>query len=122
MKTALLILSSTFSLAAGDLSGRWQLEFQREPATAVYVADCLWEHEGAQLAGGCTSGFDSFATITGTVADSEVRFSLSYDADNSRTVMNFSGRIDRAGSIRGTWRVVDTRRDAAGGSFSATQR
>ncbi len=88
----------------------------------MYVADCLWEHEGAQLAGGCTSGFDSFATITGTVADSEVTFSLSYDADNSPTVMNFSGRVDRDGSIQGTWRVVDTRRDPVGGSFSATQR
>ena len=122
MKAALLIVSSTVLFAPGDLSGRWQLEFQREPATAVYVADCLWEQEDARLSGGCTSGFESFATIAGTVADSEIAFSLSYDAQKRPTVMRFSGRMDRAGSIRGTWHDVDTRNETAGGTFTATKR
>lgn len=122
MWTALLILISTVGSAAVDLSGRWLLEFQREEDSAVYVADCVWEQDGTRLTGGCTSGFDSIAEVSGKVTEAEITFTLAYDTERARNAMEFSAQLSRADLVRGTWRLASARGAGGRGTFTATKR
>ena len=125
MSTALValilsLLAGRVHAGAAELSGRWALEFQRKGSEAVFVADCVWEQEGTRLSGACASGFESLATVTGEVADPGVKLQLTYGADNA-TVMTFEGRL-RDAEVRGTWRSLDAKGNAAAGTFTAMRR
>jgi hypothetical protein len=116
-----LLLCAAAAVAAANLSGRWALEFQRDGASARYVADCVWEQEGDRLSGSCASGFDSIVTIRGQVGESRITFQFKAGTDGP--VMSFSGRLDdKASSVSGIWRSVDDRGDRAAGTFTAKKR
>lgn len=106
---------------AADVSGPWSVEFRRN-ATVVYVADCVWEQDGVRLAGGCTSGFGSIASLAGTVEVRHVTFELTASPDAS-PVIRFSGELnDSQTSVAGRWESIDRDGAREGGTFTATRR
>ena len=119
--SVLLWLHAAAAVEGVNLSGRWALEFQREAASARYLADCVWEQEGDRLSGSCASGFQSIVTVRGRVEVPNVTFEFKAGADGP--IMSFSGRVDgKASSVSGTWRSFDDQGNTSGGTFTATKR
>lgn len=116
---------------AVTLAGAWQMEFRSASGPATWVADCVIEQDARQISGGCTSGFDSLASLNGRLVQDasppRVTFELvpKRTADDAVTFSAFavaSEINDTHTQLSGTWRAEDGHGGVLTGGFAATRR
>lgn len=128
---------SAVATAAGDgadavsLAGAWQMEFRSASGPTTWVADCVMEQEARQISGGCTSGFDSLASLNGRLVQDASPPRVTFDlvpkrtADDAATFSAFtvaSEINDAHTQLSGTWRSEDGHGGVLTGGFAATRR
>ena len=118
----LFLLAGSVALSAADLSGTWELEFQRDANSPLYAADCALTQEGNRLSGSCLSGWESVQPVRGTIEGHTVNLRLTIGTDGE-VVASFTGTLNAAEtSISGTWRFVDQKGNSGEGTFSAAKK
>ena len=116
------MLLATAAISAADLSGTWELEFQRDASSPLYAADCSMTQEGNRLSGSCLSGWESVQPLRGTIDGDSVTFRLTIGTD-ADVVTSFSGKLDaREAVITGTWQFVDQKGNRGEGTFTASRK
>jgi hypothetical protein len=109
-------------LIAADVSGVWSIEFERDPDSGAYRAECTFKQEGDRLTGSCLGETPGSAPvpITGKVSDRDVTFQYRTSVEGS--TVTFSGRLDeRETSMKGSWQFVDRDGNKGAGQFTATK-
>jgi hypothetical protein len=97
------MLSTVASAQLANVSGAWELEMMWPEANST--GSCTFQQEGASLTGTC-GGADRFP-LKGRVDGNRVSWQVAVEQGGATGRMEFSGELDREGSIiRGSCSVV----------------
>lgn len=115
-----MLWSGLFTVvAAADLTGGWELEFQADDSQNVYQGECSFKQEGDRLTGSCGAGFTTPVPVTGSVKGSSATFQFRTGIDAGYTA-TFSGELnEQETSMKGSWQFVDQEGNKGKGTFTA---
>ena len=116
--TIRVVLCSTRTLTAPDVSGTWDLEMRFAPKITS-AGTCAFRQDHEMLTGTCGGNADRFQVTHGEVIGNQVSWQLEVTQDGSAGLMRFAGELDRDGTTISGSLAID---GGADGTFTMKKK
>jgi hypothetical protein len=117
-----LLVSASTMMAAPDVSGVWNLDFDPDFSGHRGTGQCTFKQADKKLTGNCGTDSPNPTAISGEVNGQKVVFRFKTGTKNEITATFTADLDDQARTMKGTWHFIDGEKKEREGRFEARKR